>query len=218
MIPSLNLGSVNRVFIGGSTEWSGNLLTLPVICPAGIGCSDPLQVVLSNFDLENREKEIEISWESKSERNNDFYTLEVSVNGEFWQEIAQLDGAGMSSESTQYHFTDKQPLTGQSYYRLSQTDYNGERKVLQSMSNVFYGADYQVYPTLSDDYLFVKGPDVEHARVSLLNNLGEELLLEGAVEAGKLVFDLSEVPNGNYFLKVENSGISCMKRVVVIHH
>jgi hypothetical protein len=217
LVPSLNVMSTNTVIIDGVTEWTGTFLTLPVIGPAGIGCSAPLPVQLTTFDVENQEKQVVISWESVSERDNDFYRLEVSVNGEYWQELGIIDGSGTTTENTVYSFVDKKPFSGQSYYRLSQTDFNGQEKELQSISNTFYGGDYLVYPTQVNEMMYVKGPDLENSLVSLVNNLGEEIHMKGTPEADKMVFNLAVLPCGNYFVKVGNSNFSSIKRIVVLH-
>ncbi|MCE3296927.1 MAG: domain containing protein [Crocinitomicaceae bacterium] len=217
LVPSLNVFSTNTVLIGGVTEWSGTLLTLPVIGPAGIGCSAPLPVQLTGFDLENKPKEVVLSWMSQGERNNDFYRLEVSSNGEYWQELAIIDGAGTTAETAAYSYTDKNPFTGEAYYRLSQTDFNGQTQILQSLSNTFYGGDYLVYPSLVKELVYVKGPEIENSRVSIVNNLGEEIWLEGIVEGDKMRFNLAGLPDGNYFVKAQNQNVSTVKRIVLIH-
>jgi hypothetical protein len=217
LVPSLDLGSTNYVIINGVTEWTGTLLTLPVIGPAGIGCDVLLPVSLTSFDVKNGEKEVVLNWESKSERDNDFYRLEVSANGQYWQELAVIDGSGTTTESKIYSFVDKKPFSGQSYYRLSQTDFNGEARELQSISNVFYGGDYLIYPTQVNELMYVKGPDLENSTVSLVNNLGEEISLKGTAESGLLAYNLAVLPCGNYFVKVRNGNFSAVKRIVVLH-
>ena len=217
LVPSLNLFSTNTVLIGGVAEWSGTLLTLPVIGPAGIGCSAPLPVQLTGFDLENKQKEVVLHWESQSERDNDFYRLEVSANGEYWQELAIIDGAGTTTATTQYSYTDKNPFIGQSYYRLSQTDFNGQTQTLQSLSNTFYTGEYLVYPSLVNELLYIKGPEIENTRISIVNNLGEEVWLKGNLDGDKMLFNLSGLPNGNYFVRAHNESVSDVKRIVLLH-
>lgn len=69
---------------------------------------------------------VELIWITATEINNDYFTLERSSNGISWIEIAQINGAGNSSSELHYEYYDNEPLNGTSYYRLSQTDFNGD--------------------------------------------------------------------------------------------
>lgn len=69
---------------------------------------------------------VELTWTTASETNNDYFTLERSTNGLSWVEIANVNGAGTSTSQLQYEYYDYEPHNGTSYYRLSQTDFNGD--------------------------------------------------------------------------------------------
>lgn len=66
-----------------------------------------------------------LRWVTASETNNQYFTLQRSQNGSQFTTIAQLNGAGNSSITHTYTYTDTQAPRGISYYRLLQTDYNG---------------------------------------------------------------------------------------------
>jgi len=72
-----------------------------------------------------------IEWITSSEINNNHFTLESSNDGIDFSEIVKMDGAGNSSSITLYQFEDYNP---KSYYRLKQTDYNGD----YTYSNIIY--------------------------------------------------------------------------------
>lgn len=88
---------------------------------------NPLPIELlsftANFNSSNR---VDLKWSTASETNNDFFTIERSQDGIFFNEIAVVDGAGNSTCTKNYSTIDNKPLEGVSYYRLKQTDYNGE--------------------------------------------------------------------------------------------
>lgn len=58
-------------------------------------------------------------------KNNDFFTIERSVDGVNFEEIGKVSGNGNSSKINNYKLTDFEPLKGVSYYRLKQTDFDG---------------------------------------------------------------------------------------------
>ncbi|MFZ1609568.1 MAG: hypothetical protein WAT52_00780, partial [Chitinophagales bacterium] len=93
----------------------------------GIGRSDEyiLPIVLVNFDGSNVGNANVLSWTTATELNNDYFTIERSLDGKSYEEIGTVEGAGQSSALLNYEYTDAQPYLGTNYYRLKQTDYNG---------------------------------------------------------------------------------------------
>ena len=65
-------------------------------------------------------------WEVASEKNNDYFTLEKSSDGDNWQVIETIQGAGTSQEQKKYNTLDFDVLPIINYYRLKQTDYDGK--------------------------------------------------------------------------------------------
>ncbi|NQX99154.1 MAG: hypothetical protein HRT73_14945, partial [Flavobacteriales bacterium] len=86
----------------------------------------PLPIKLLSFEAQcgTEERTIELTWMSATEINNDFYTIERSIDALNFEVIATVNGAGNSNNLNSYYFKDKHFLTGQVYYRLKQTDFN----------------------------------------------------------------------------------------------
>ncbi|MCE7990893.1 MAG: hypothetical protein HEP71_02895 [Roseivirga sp.] len=111
----------------------------------------PLPIELISFTADiTQNGQVKLQWETASELNNNHFTLERSSDGNTVQEIATLPGAGNSFELLRYEYTDTQPLSGRSFYRLRQTDFNGESDVSEFVSIYIepQKADYQykIYP------------------------------------------------------------------------
>jgi hypothetical protein len=116
-------GSADFISIGTSTVWKK--ADGDVVGYACFGCP-PLPVEILSFEANKNEQEINLKWVTTSEINNDYFTIERSVDTKIWKEILITVGAGNSSQILEYFETDYHPLKGISYYRLKQTDYNGE--------------------------------------------------------------------------------------------
>ncbi len=86
---------------------------------------NPLPVELLYFVAEEKGGNIELTWATASETNNDFFTLKRSTDMEGTEIIGYVQGAGNSIQTTCYGFTDTDPLPGINYYRLKQTDMDG---------------------------------------------------------------------------------------------
>jgi len=67
---------------------------------------------------------VQLDWSTATEINNDYFTVERSVDGENFEVILTEKGAGNSSTQKDYRRYDEQPRVGYNYYRLSQTDFN----------------------------------------------------------------------------------------------
>jgi hypothetical protein len=81
-----------------------------------------------------------LEWTSATEQNNDYYTIERSLDGFSWTEVAKVDGAGNSSQALRYTYRDYgYDATKINYYRLSQTDYNGQTEYFQiiAVENIY---------------------------------------------------------------------------------
>jgi hypothetical protein len=131
------------ISLGGNTE-----ITRTVICQSVCGhpatytspCngtydpamtltfSTPLPIELVGFYVIQLDNKNIVTWTTFSEINNDFFTIERSVGGQYWDVIDFIEGAGTSSVIIDYRYYDYNPLNGVSYYRLKQTDYDGQYK------------------------------------------------------------------------------------------
>jgi hypothetical protein len=67
-------------------------------------------------------------WSTASENNNDFFTIEKSINGIDWEIIDRQSGAGNSSIQLNYYSLDQSVESLINYYKLKQTDYDGKFK------------------------------------------------------------------------------------------
>ncbi|MCC5930341.1 MAG: hypothetical protein JJU28_13925 [Cyclobacteriaceae bacterium] len=87
--------------------------------------SQILPIDLLSFTASAGEEDILVKWSTATETNNDFFILEKSRDGRDFELVTYLDGAGNSKDVIQYEYTDTRPYAGTSYYRLTQTDFDG---------------------------------------------------------------------------------------------
>ena len=73
---------------------------------------------------------IKLFWQTFSEENNNYFTLERSLDAFNYDSIATVKGSGNSSSIINYSILDKYPFSGVSYYRLKQTDFDGNSKII----------------------------------------------------------------------------------------
>jgi hypothetical protein len=142
--------------------------------------SAPLPIELLSFDADVVLNEVELNWTTATEQNNDFFTVQRSVNGEVWEAIGEkIKGGGNTTELRHYKTTDGMPHEGVSYYRLKQTDYDGQFSY-SSIKRVELSSVYQLkaFPNPTDGkFTLTTGFEVERSNVKLMNLLGQEVPL-----------------------------------------
>lgn len=119
-ITSTGLGVTTGV---GSITASLNNITGPLVLSSG---SASLPIKLLQFEAKANGTKVDLVWSTAEEKNNDYFTIERSVNGIEFEKVVEIKGAGNSTTTLHYHSFDLSPLEGISYYRLKQTDYNGQ--------------------------------------------------------------------------------------------
>lgn len=66
-----------------------------------------------------------LSWNTTNESNINYFGIERSKDGNKWEQIDKVKGKNNSNQVINYQYTDSLPLAGAQYYRLKQTDLNG---------------------------------------------------------------------------------------------
>lgn len=93
-----------------------------------------LPIELMEFNVSFSEDGNKIIWITASEINNDYFTLERSTDGINFYTITQVKGAGNSTTTIEYSYIDRNPENGVNYYRLSQTDFDGNFEVFKTIA------------------------------------------------------------------------------------
>jgi hypothetical protein len=108
-----------------SDDYDGNLrATTPWM--GAFESSVALPISLITFKVEKENDKNVISWQTSSEKHNDYFTIEHTYDGEIFETIGEINGAGTSYELLDYkhyHYDFSNTLN---YYRLKQTDFDGE--------------------------------------------------------------------------------------------
>ena len=85
-----------------------------------------LPIGLTQFTVKSDQRFNILSWTTESEHNNDYFNIEKTSDGETFENIGYIKGAGNSTYPTTYLFTDYNSNRDINYYRLKQTDLDGK--------------------------------------------------------------------------------------------
>jgi len=178
----------------------------------------PLPIELINFDAKPDEGNVKLKWQTANENNNDYFTIERSINGIDWIEIKRIKGAGNSFSTLNYATTDKNPHLGLSYYRLKQVDYDGE----YSFSNIenihiqeLTKSKIKIYPNPTFNKITLVGSISELEIINIYNVIGENITNQVRlmfIEKQKVVIDLSNLSKGTYYIKTKTSANKVYKQ------
>lgn len=84
----------------------------------------PVELIFFSATV-NNQKHVILNWATASELNNDFFTIERSIDGLTWEVVEFVNGNGTTPLRNDYNSQDVRPYSGLSYYRLKQTDFDG---------------------------------------------------------------------------------------------
>jgi len=93
-----------------------------------------LPIELISFTGEYKDLTNILTWVTSSERNNDYFILSYSSNGEHWEIIKKIPGAGNSNSIQHYQVSHNDFENGINYYKLMQVDFDGQAKVYPIIS------------------------------------------------------------------------------------
>lgn len=100
-------------------------VTLDFFGTATISCDQVLPIELLSFTGACENDKAVLRWSTATETNNDYFTVERSVDSDDWEAIGTVPGAGNSQQVLNYVFNDPYPSLSLQYYRIKQTDLNG---------------------------------------------------------------------------------------------
>lgn len=178
-------------------------LTLGGVCQAA------MPVELLSFRATVNGNAVELFWETRSETNNDFFAIEHSADGEFFQTVGIVPGAGESAAPLAYFFEHAGPFPGRHYYRLRQADFDGRLSFGPVVAVEVESPPLRLSPTLASTELLVQwsAPSTHTTRVEVYDLLGRRMLQE-VLPAGSREVRLETwaLPAGHYFLRLGSSG------------
>jgi len=222
LLSASNAGS--KFEICGAFVWDGNDPGLGPLTFGGF-TSMSLPVELVYFKAASENKNVNVKWETASQVNCDYFSVERSANGVDFTSIATIKGQGNSNQKDAYNYTDDNAPAGVSYYRLTQFDFNGTSQTFNTVSvRVKPASEVTVYPnpiqTGGTATIEIPVADNNHTiEVSMMNIEGKQIFtksFEGGNHNGTISFQTEFPSKGTFLLMVKESDNKIIKKIVVI--
>ncbi|HSI91731.1 MAG TPA: T9SS type A sorting domain-containing protein, partial [Adhaeribacter sp.] len=185
---------------------------------------NPLPVELRSFTGKTSANGILLNWRTASEKNNDRFEVQRSVDGRNFESIGTVKGNGTSNTAHSYSFLDKNARTGINYYRLNQVDFDGSSarsQVIKVMAEGSAGAlGVQVIPNPCLDQnctVQLRNIDSSAPLTVELRDLTGRLIFSQQVPADQTSFQLPRVDSGSgiYILIATNGTHSAYQKIII---
>ena len=198
----------DEIFIGNS--WSG-----------------VLPVEMNSFSSFVIGRDVTLFWSSDKEINNAGFDIERATEPGSWCRVGFVRGYGNSNTVNYYSYTDKGLPTGKYFYRLKQTDLNGNFEYFNLNNEVNIGIPVKF--DLSQNYpnpfnpstnLEFGIPDLGFVSLKVYNASGREVstLVNEVKSAGyySVSFSGMNLSSGIYFYTLQTNNFTATKKMLLL--
>ena len=180
------------------TVCDGAIVTVSDI--VNVSCAQimlPVEWLEFTAKLENEEKEVYCDWQTASEINNEYFSVERSKDGLDWGVIGEVLAGENPNFAQSYRFIDSDPLIGESYYRIRQNDVNGEFDYSEIRSVERAVTDLSIFPNPGNGTFRILGYSGEGIAIHDMRGRGVECEI---TETGEIT--LPNCSAGTYLVKI----------------
>ncbi|MCZ4410477.1 T9SS type A sorting domain-containing protein [Cryomorphaceae bacterium 1068] len=177
--------------------------------------NNPLPIELIFFDAYPSDKAVKIDWTTATELNNDFFTIERSADAVHFERVGFVNGNGNSTVEISYSFIDDDPLSGTSYYRLKQTDFDGQFEIYPMVPvTIQEPIDLLVFPNPALEKVTIQAVGRGEKLIRLINFSGVEITAKRTSDQ-TVEFDVSDLAGGLYIVEVSNGSTVRFKKLII---
>lgn len=157
-----------------------------------------LSVNLLSFTAKNEGDGIQLSWQTASEENSDYFELQKTKDLKEYTTVSIIKSVGNATDINNYGFFDANPEIGTNYYRLKQVDINGDSKLYNAIS-VNFNIEEKILsvfpnPILNGQKLKIKTHNIDFNSLVVFNSRGQ-----------KIDFESIDTNNNISTVKIKNS-------------
>lgn len=171
-----------------------------------------LPVTLVSFNAAKESKTARLTWSTTEETNSDYFEIQRSNNGKEWAPIGKVSSNGESTTLRNYSYTDRDPLSGDNFYRLRMVD-KDLTFAYSSIRNVkMEGQESYVYPNpVSGSFEVSKelGPVSDLT----ITDLSGKVVHRQTLDSSKV--NVSKLRSGMYVVKMQTGSSVFTQKIVV---
>jgi len=160
------------------------------------GQNSTIPIELLNFTAVRQKESVILKWQTASERNSDYFTIEHSTDAKNFSSLDRIKAQGISNNVQRYSFEHHTPAKGINYYRLKQVDLD-EKFAYSNIIAMELGKEkYTFYPNPANKSITFNQPcDV----IVIYDISGKEIIRKEKVTT---TLDISSLKQGMYIIDV----------------
>lgn len=198
---------------GRALTTNGALNTAAIISTLDLSLCNlaPLPVSWLYFRGKNVQENVLLEWGTTSEVNNGFFTIEKSRDAVRFEKLTTVNTHGGTTNSERnYSFTDKLPYSI-SYYRISQTDNNGQKNTYRTIQ-VKMNAEQNLKSLnyVQGNYIYVQtsAPVAGNGSIELYNAEGKKMSSQKIILTKEAnTYQINKPLNkGMYLISIQGNG------------
>ncbi|MFM7021587.1 MAG: hypothetical protein ACKOXB_01310 [Flavobacteriales bacterium] len=179
-----------------------------------------LPIELISFNAKKNTNHVDITWETASEINSDYFQIYRANTNMQWEKIGEINAAGTSHHLLHYCFVDHLPNSEINYYQLKEIDFDGTQQeskiVFVNFSNPLFLTTYP-NPTNSSTTINFYSEKEESYYLKGVNAIGEEIFykkISGMLGENRIYVPLEQLSTGIYsFLLYQNNELLTATKV-----
>lgn len=178
------------------------------ITGADNGCTDVLPVSFKDVSAKCSGSNLWVIWNTESELNNDFFTVQVSDNGLTFRDAAIADGAGTTNSPKVYQEIIPVDDSGTNLYvRIRQTDFDGQGSFSETISVKCSDDEKEtlIHPTIFSEYLSIKINGENAETTFKLFDMSGRIVLSGVAAPGENKINTEALAKGSYLIRIDGS-------------
>jgi Secretion system C-terminal sorting domain len=156
-----------------------------------------------------KDNTVNITWQTAIEKNNAYFDIERSEEGNTFRSIGQVKGKGNTSSGFNYSFLDEKPYEDINYYRLKQMDFDGsfEYSSVIAVKNMPKKGHFVVSPNPISDVLNIEyfGKNNDTRSIEIYDVFGK-LVYQVTNDLQETEISTDHLQLGTYFYKINQNG------------
>lgn len=213
---TLNVTNGPATYTATVTDACGTVRTATFV----ITC--PLALDMGNFEAAHSGEDIQLSWSTNYEKENQHFAVMRAGSDLKFEEIGQVLSQGNSETPQFYSFMDREPLYGISYYQLKNVDINGQATLsdIRSIETNRSGKSISVSPNPNNGQfsLELMIPKTGNYNVQIVSSDGKVVYQNNLLlESGHQILPMNKVTllKGTYLVRATNEKTELQEKFVV---
>lgn len=213
---TLNVTNGPATYTATVTDACGTVRTATFI----ITC--PLALDMGNFEAAHSGKDVQLSWSTNYEKENQHFAVMRAGSDLNFEEIGQVLSQGNSETPQFYTFMDREPSQGISYYQLKNVDINGQATLsdIRSIETNRSGKTISVSPNPNNGQfsLELAIQKTGNYSIQIVSSEGKVVYQTNLLlESGNHVLPMNKVAllKGTYLVRATNEKTELQEKFVV---